>query len=103
MKRKPVKFDYEAEVSSVADAWNSEANRLAMSGIFVPFNLYYRESTATQPGALYMVPDMPDHQPDPSWQLASGEPFRGCLNREQVRARIWELGRRLPLLPFGGV
>jgi hypothetical protein len=38
-------------------------------------------------------------QPDPAWELGNGQGLRGDLTRDQLRARVWELARRLPCLP----
>jgi hypothetical protein len=40
-----------------------------------------------------------ENKPGPDWELGCGEPFRGDLTRDQLRARVWELARRLPCLP----
>jgi hypothetical protein len=86
---------YEKTVSAAADSWNSQASRLACSGLFPPFYLYYRPSKGSEAGALYIVPD--GSPTDETWQLGSPEPFRANLERRHVRARIWDAARRLPI------
>jgi hypothetical protein len=87
---------FEAMVADAADTWVSHASRLAMSGLFPPFYLYFRRSTAGHDGALYMVPDGTD--PDPSWELGDPEAYRSNLSRAQVRSRIHAMGRQLPII-----
>ena len=87
---------FEAFVSGAANEWRSTANRLACSGLFPPFYLYFRPSTAREYGALFMVPE--GTEPDQSWQLGDAEPYRANLNRDAVRARVWTAARRLPIL-----
>ena len=86
---------FETLVSDAADTWISEASRLACSGLYPPFYLYYRPADEGD-GRLYMVPEMA--APDPSWQIGDAEPYRANLNRESVRRRIHSVSRRLPII-----
>ena len=88
---------FEAMVSGAADTWSSTANRLACSGLFPPFYLYCRPSTAREDGALFMVPEGTEPSSS-SWVLGDAEPYRANLNRDAVRARVWTVARRLPIL-----
>ena len=92
---------YEDWISRAAENWASIANRRAMSGIFGRLYLYVRPSTATQDGALYWLTE--DEKPDPLWQLATAEGFGSNLTQAQVRAKVWDVARRLPLYAYGSV
>ena len=88
--------NFESFVSDAADSWSSAAARLACGGLFPPFYLYFRPSTAREYGALFMVPE--GTAPDQSWHLGDAEPYRANLNRDAVRARVWTVARTLPIL-----
>jgi hypothetical protein len=92
---------YEDWISRAAENWASIANRRSMSGIFGRLYLYVRPSTATQDGALYWLTE--DETPDPLWQLATAEGFGSNLTQAQVRAKVWDVARRLPLYAYGSV
>ena len=87
---------FETLVSDASDTWLSTANRLALSGLLPPFWLYYRPSTRREDGALYMVPE--GTAPDPLWVVGDAQPYRANLTRDAVRARVWTVARRLPIL-----
>jgi hypothetical protein len=92
---------YEDWISRAAENWASIANRRSMSGIFGRLYLYVRPSTATQDGALYWLTE--DETPDPLWQIATAEGFGSNLTQAQVRAKVWDVARRLPLYAYGSV
>jgi hypothetical protein len=92
---------FEDWISRAAENWASIANRRSMSGIFGRLYLYVRPSTATQDGALYWLTE--DEKPDPLWQLATAEGFGSNLTQAQVRAKVWDVARRLPLYAYGSV
>lgn len=89
---------FETLVSEAADAWSFEANRLACSGQFPSFYLYYEPGGEHTMGGLYMLTD---EQPVKSLVLGDSEAYRCNLTRDQVRARIWRVARTLPLYPWG--
>lgn len=87
---------FEAMVSDAADSWQSAANRLACSGIFPEFRLYYRPTDGSADGRLYLIPIEAD--PDPSWLAAPIDALPQNLTRAAMRARIHDAAQRLPIL-----
>jgi hypothetical protein len=84
--------DFESHVSETADYWCSRASRLALSGLYPPFYLYYMKGE----GLRLIAEDI--ETPDPDWELGSPEAIRSSSTRDQVRRFIHDTARRLPIL-----
>ena len=77
---------FEVAVSAASDAgW-----RALMADCTTPVYLWHRR------GGLTMAAEKPGAE----WELSSGEAQRGSQTRDQMRAWIHNLARRLPCLPL---
>jgi hypothetical protein len=88
---------FEGLVSEATDAWLSRASRLAAGGSYPPFYLYYRPSSSSEYGALYLLPE--GAAPDAEWRLGDPEGYPSSLDRIRVRARVHRAAWGLPVLP----
>ena len=84
--------NFESHVSDTADDWFLRSSRLALSGLYPPFYLYYMQGE----GLRLVAEDI--ETPEPEWELGSPEAIRCNLNRDQVRRFIHAAARRLPIL-----
>jgi hypothetical protein len=88
---------FEGMVAEATDTWHSRASRLAAGGSFPPFYLYYRPSSSSEYGALYLLPE--GEVPDLDWQLGDSQGYLANLTRDEVRARVHRAAWGLPVLP----
>lgn len=89
--------DFREHVVTVADAWHDRAMRCAYTG---RASVWYAPSVDDAGGGLAILPD---HQsPGFPFVLARPGVIRGDMTREQVRATLEAIGRRLPLLAVEG-
>jgi hypothetical protein len=89
---------FEELVSTMADIWLSMSNRLAISGLSTALYLYYLPGSETEAGALYWATEDDDTR---GLTLGDPEAYRSHLTRDQVRARVWQVAMRLPILKTG--
>lgn len=88
---------FEGMVAEATNTWYSRAAKLAAGGSFPPFYLYYRPSSSSEYGALYLLPE--GEAPDPEWQLGDSQGYPSSLTRAAVRARVHRAAWGLPVLP----
>lgn len=88
----------EDHISQVTDALMSRLNREAANGINRGrFQLYYHPSVPGVRGGLCVLPSDEDMSRD-AWQPFGGSFTPSAMTRDQIRRRIWEASRTLPLL-----
>ena len=88
---------FEELVSDAADRWHSEANRLAMSGLFPPFYLFHKPASGDTWGELYLVPET-SVVSTVGVLRSCPEPAPRNATRQQIRAWLHERAKRLPLI-----
>lgn len=87
--------DYDKIVTEAADTWLKKSNRDVMGGLHRRLFLYFIPGGESIGSFRWAYGE---DQPDPSWEVADPEPFKVNMTRDQVRARVWSVGRRLPIL-----
>lgn len=87
--------DYRKWLSEKVNTATEEWRRLQFADPFLVLHLYYRPSSPGQPGDLRVATE-----PPPGYLLASEQRLSPAWTVEQVRYRIAELVRPLPILPY---
>jgi hypothetical protein len=90
---------YETLVKECAEQGKALARMLANDGVLEPLYLYYRASTETADGALFLVRD--SAPVSPGVVLVTGEGLRGNVPYDAYFQWVCERAKRAPILCYG--
>jgi hypothetical protein len=91
--------DYDSIVSECAEQGKSLMRQLANAGTLETLYLYFRRSTETANGKLFLVRDSAPKQD--YHELATGEGLRCNVPYDQYFTWIWNRARRCPIMKYG--